>query len=86
MKKIPPMWIAVDVQCMNVLLEAASESDSMEKSFVSKSVGLDDYIIKNPDDYLNLEKDVYYKKLSEDYVDWFVNETLESETYMKQIV
>ena len=81
-----PMWIAAHVECMNVLLEAASENDSMEKSFLSKHVGIDLYIIKNPDDnYLNLGKSGYYKHFSEGCVDWFVNKMFEIETYTREI-
>ena len=32
------MWIAADFECMNVLLEAANETDSIEKLFVHKQV------------------------------------------------
>ena len=41
-------------------------------------------MVENPDyDNLNLEKDRYIKHFGEDCVEWFVNEMLEIESYMK---
>ena len=54
------------------------------KLFVNKSVATGYNIVKNPDyDNLDLEKDGYNKYFGEDCVEWFVNEMLEMESYMK---
>ena len=55
-----------------------------DKLFVSKPVAIGYNIVKNPDyDNLNLEKNGYTKCFGEDFVEWFINEMLEIESYMK---
>ena len=55
-----------------------------DKLFVNKPVAIGYNIVKNLDyDNLNLEKDGYIKYFGEVCVDWFVNETLEIESYLK---
>ena len=112
MKKDPPMWIAADLECMNVpninndnVNDNDNDNDDNSKNddnnnanvndqdnkgvtvklFVSKPVAIGYNIVKNPDyDKLNLEKDGYIKYFGEDCVEWFVNEMLEIESYMKK--
>ena len=55
-----------------------------EKLFVSKPFAIGYNIVKDRDyENLNLEKDGYIKFFGEDCVEWFVNEMLEIESYMK---
>ena len=55
-----------------------------DKLFVNKPVAMGYNIVKNPDyEKLNLEKDGYIKYFGEDCVEWFINEKLEVEGYMK---
>ena len=52
--------------------------------FINKPVAIGYNIVKNPDyDNLNLEKGGYIKYFGEDCVEWFINEMLEIESYMK---
>ena len=94
MKIDPPMWIAADFECMNVPINDnnndnvdANDHDNngvTDKLFVNKPVAIGYNIVKNPDcDNLNLEKDGYIKYFGEDCVEWFLNEMLEIEGYMK---
>ena len=54
------------------------------KLFINKPIAIGYNIVKNFDyDNLNLEKDGYIKYFSEDCVEWFTNEMLEIESYMK---
>ena len=55
-----------------------------DKLFVSKPVAIGYNIVKNGDyENLKLEKDGYIKYCGEDCVEWFINEMLEIEGYMK---
>ena len=102
MKVDPPMWIAADFECMNLLIndynnnkdddnnndkanDNIHDNNSVtDKLFVNKPVAIGYNIVKNPDyDNSNLEKDGYIKYFGEDCVEWFVNEMLEIENYMK---
>ena len=82
MKKDPPMWIAAVFECMNTPINY--NDNGTDKLFVSKPVAIDYNIVKNPDyDNQNLEKDGYIKYFGEGCVEWFINEMLEIESYMK---
>ena len=94
MKKDPPMWIAADFECMNIPINNnnidnvnVNDHDNngvTGKLFVNKPVAIGYNIVKHPDyDNLNLEKEGYIKYLDEDCVEWFINEMLEIESYMK---
>ena len=82
MKIDPPMWFAADFECMNIPI---NDNDNVtNKLFVNEPVPIGYIIVKNPDyENLNLEKDGYIKYFGEDCVEWFVNEMLEIERYMK---
>ena len=55
-----------------------------DKLFANKPVAIGYNIVKNPDyENLNLEKDGYMKYFGEESVEWFINEMLEIEDYMK---
>ena len=55
-----------------------------DKLFINKPLPIGYNMVKNPDyDNLNLEKDGYIKYFGEDCVEWFINEMLEIESYMK---
>ena len=55
-----------------------------DKLFVNKPVATGYNIVKNPDyENLSLEKDGYIKYFGEDCVEWFLNEMLEIEGFMK---
>ena len=88
MKIDPPMWIAADFECMNIPIND-NNNDNVnngvtDKLFVNKPVAIGYNIVKHPDyDNLNLEKDGYIKYFGEDCVEWFINEMLEIESYMK---
>ena len=86
MKIDPPMWMAAFFECMNVLInENYNDNDQVtDKLFVIKPVAIGYNIVKNPDyENLNLEKDCYIKYSGEDCDEWFINEMLEVEGYMK---
>ena len=96
MKIDPPMWIAAVCECMNIPIndnDNNNENDNInendnngvtDKLFVNKPVAIGYNIVKNPDyENLELEKDGYIKYFGEDCVEWFVNEMLEIESYMK---
>ena len=86
MKIDPPMWIAADFECMNIPINNNNnDNDNVtDKMFVNKPVAIGYNIVKNPDyNNLNLEKDGYIKYFGEDCVEWFINEMLEIESYMK---
>ena len=98
MKIDPPMWIAADFECMNLAINNNNNDDDndngdvidhdnngvTDKLFVSKPVAIGYNIVKHSEyDNLNLEKDGYIKYFGEDCVEWFVNEMLEIESYMK---
>ena len=90
----PPMWIAADFECMNIPINDNNndnvnvndhDNNSVsDKLFVNKPVAIGYNIVKSPDyDNLILEKDGYIKYSGEDCVEWFINEMLEIESYMK---
>ena len=84
MKKDPPMWIAADFECMNISINDNDDDNVTDKLFVNKPVAIDYNIVKNPDyENLNLEKDGYIKYFGKDCVEWFINEMLKIEGYMK---
>ena len=84
MKIDPPMWIAADFECMNVPINDNDDDNVTDKLFINKPLAIGYNIVKNSDyDNLNLEKDGYIKYFCEDCVKWFVNEILETESYMK---
>ena len=86
MKIDPPMWIAADFECMNIPINDNNNDDDnvTDKLFINKPVAIGYNTVKNPDyDNLNLEKDGYIKYFGEDCVEWFINEMLEIESYMK---
>ena len=84
MKKDPAIWIAADFECMNLPINNNDNDNVTDKLFISKPVAIGYNIVKNPDyDNLNLEKDGYIKYFGEDCVEWFINEMLETEGYMK---
>ena len=82
MKIDPPMWIAADFECMNLPIN--NNDNVTDKLFVNKPVAIGYNIVKNPDyDNLSLEKDSCIKYFGDDCVEWFINEMLEIESYMK---
>ena len=94
MKIDPPMWIAADFECMNIPINNNNNNDDnvydhnnngvTDKLFINKPVAIGYNIVKNPGyENLNLEKDGYIKYFGEDCVEWFINEMLEIESYMK---
>ena len=88
MKKDPPMWIAADFECTNLPINDDNNDDDnngvTDKLFINEPVAIGYNIVKHPDyDNLNLEKDGYVKYFGEYCVEWFLNEMLEIESYMK---
>ena len=84
MKIDPPMWIAADFECMNIPVIDNDNDNVTDKLFVNKPVAIGYNIFKRPEyENLNLEKDGYIKYFGEDCVEWFINEKLEIESYMK---
>ena len=84
MKKVPPLWIAADFECLNVLINDNDNDHVTDKEFVNKPVAIGYNIVKNPEnENLNLEKDGCITYLGEDCVEWFINDTLEEEGYME---
>ena len=86
MKIDPPMWIAADFECMNLLINDNNNDDDnvTDKLFINEPLAIGYNIVKHPDyDNLNLEKDGYIKCSGEDCAEWFINEMLEIESYMK---
>ena len=84
MKICPPMWIVADFQCMNIPIIDNDNDHVTKKSFINKPVAIGYNIVKKPEyENLNLEKDGYIKNFGEDCVEWFINELLEKENYMK---
>ena len=90
----PPMWIAADFECMKIPFSNNNNNDDnvndqdnngvTDKLFVNKPIAIGYNIVKNPDyDNLNLEKDGYIKYFGGDCVEWFINEMLEIDGYMK---
>ena len=71
-------------ECMNIPFNNNDHDNVTDKLFLNKPVAIGYNIVKNPDyDNLNLEKDGYIKNFGENCVDWFINEMLEIESYMK---
>ena len=84
MKINPPIWIAADFECMNIPINNNDNENVTDRLFINKPVAIGYNIVKNPDyENLNLEKDGYIKYFGEDCVEWFINEMLEIEGYMK---
>ena len=84
MKIDPPMWIAADFECMNIPIYNNDDDNVTDKLFINIPLAIGYNIVQNSDyDNLNLEKDGYIKYFGEDCVEWFVNEMLEIESYMK---
>ena len=84
MKIDPPMWIAAVFECMNIPINNNNNDNVTDKLFLNKPVAIGYNMVKNPDyDNLNLEKDGYIKYFGEDCVEWFINEMLEIDGYMK---
>ena len=88
----PPMWIAADFECMIIPINNNNDDNVIDhdnngvtdKLFVNKPIAMGYNIVKHPDyDNLNLEKDGYIKYFGGDCVEWFINEMLEIEGYMK---
>ena len=84
------MWIAADFECMNIPIndnnndDDNNDDDVTDKLFINKPLAIGYNIVKSSDyDNLILEKDGYIKYFGEDCVEWFVNEMLEIEGYMK---
>ena len=95
MKIDPPVWMAADFECMNVLInDTDNDNDKVnvndndhvtDKLFVNKTVSMGYNVVKNLYyENLNLEKDGYIKYFGEACVEWFINEKLEIEGYMKK--
>ena len=84
MKIDPPMWIAADFECMNIPINNNNNDNVTDKMFINKPVAIGYNIVKNLDyDNINLEEDGYIKYFGEDCVEWFINEIMELESYMK---
>ena len=68
----------------NVNVKNHDNNGVTDKLFVNKPVAIGYNIVKNPDyDNLTLEKDGYIKYFGEDCAEWFINEMLDIESYMK---
>ena len=84
MKIDPPMWIVADFECMIIPIIDNDNNNVTNKMFVNKAAAIGYNIVKNLDyENLNLEKDGYIKHFGEDCVEWFMNEMLEIEEYVK---
>ena len=96
MKIEPPMWIAADFECMNIPIidnnnnnDDENNNDNVnvndhDKLFLNKPIAIGYNIVKHPEyDNINLQKDGSIKYFGEDCVEWFINEMLEIESYMK---
>ena len=94
MKIDPPMWIAADFESMNIPINDNNNDNNnnndnvnngvTDKLFINEPVAIGYNIVKKSDyDNLNLEKDGCIKYFGEDCVEWFINEMLEIESYMK---
>ena len=84
MKTDPPTWIVADFECMNIPIIDNDNDHVTDKLFINKPVAIRYNIVKTPDyENLNLEKDGYIKHFGEDCFEWFLNEMLEIESYMK---
>ena len=86
----PPRCMAADFECMNVLVNDndnvnVNDNDHVtDKLFLNKPVAICCNIVKNPHyENLKLEEDGYIKYFGEDCVEWFINEMLKIEGYMK---
>ena len=80
MKIDPPMWMAADCECMNVLINDSDKDNVNDKDnvtdnfFVNKPVAIEYNVVKIPHhENFNLEKDGYIKYFGEDCVEWFIN-------------
>ena len=78
--------MAADFECMNVLINYDNNDNDhvTDNLFVNKPVAIGYKVVKNPDcENLDLEKNGYIKYSGEVCVEWFINEMLEKEGYMK---
>ena len=67
-------------------LQSENENNSMNNLFVSKPVAIGYKFLKNPNyDNLKMKNEGYNKSPNEICVEWFVDEMLEVETYMKKV-
>ena len=84
MKIDRPMWIAAYFECMNLPINNNDNDNVTDKMFINTPIAIGYNIVKNPDyDNLNLEKDGYIEYFGEECFQWFINEMLEIESYMK---
>ena len=73
-----------DYNNVNVNVNDHDNNGVTDKLFINKPIAIGYSIVKNPDyDNLNLEKEGYIKYFGKDCVEWFINEMLEIESYMK---
>ena len=87
MKIDPPMWIAADFECMSIPIIDNDNDNVKDRCFVNKPFAIGYNIVKTPDyENLNLKKDGYIEYFGEDCVEWFINEMLEIEGYMKNFL
>ena len=76
--------MAADFECMNIPINDNDNNHVTDKLFVNKPVAIGYIILKNLDyENSNLEKDGYIKYFGEDCVQWFINDMLEKESFMK---
>ena len=84
MKIDPPIWISADFECMNIPIKDNDNDNVTDNLFINKPVAKGYNIVKDLDyENLNFEKDGYIKYSGEVCVEWFINEMLEIEGYMK---
>ena len=84
MKRDPPMWIAAGFEFMNTPVESNSNIFT-DNLLVKKPVVLGYNKVKNPDYVnLNLKNDGFINYFGEDCVEWFLNEMLEIEVFIKK--
>ena len=73
-----------DCECMNIPFIDNDNDNVTDQLFLNKPVAIGYNIVKNPEyENLNLEKVGYIKYFGEYCVEWFINEKLEIESYMK---
>ena len=62
MKIDPPMWIAADIECMNIPIIDNDHNHITDKLFINKPVAIVYNIVKNPEyENLNLKKRWLYQ-------------------------
>ena len=92
----PPMWMVADFKCMNVLInDNDNDNDNdddnnkdndhvTDELFVNRPVAIGYNVVQIPEhENLNLEKDGYINIFGQDCVEWFINQMMEIESYMK---